>query len=106
MFEGATFDEETVQLKPGDLVLVFSDGVTEAMNTSGDEFGDDRLIACFTSHRTKPLQPILDSLMADVRTFAGEALQNDDVTMLLLRYDGPPAPAIPAPADASRPARR
>src|SRR5437870_4756534 len=43
LFESATFDEETVQLQPGDLIVAFSDGVSEAMNEAGDEFTDERL---------------------------------------------------------------
>ncbi len=91
LFEGATFDEETIQLEKGDILLVYSDGVTEAVNVAGDEFGDDRLIDCFTRRRSQPLQEILEALMADVKEFAGEALPNDDITMLLMRYDGPSA---------------
>jgi phosphoserine phosphatase RsbU/P len=89
LFEGATFEEETISLNRGDLLLVYSDGVTEAVNVAGDEFGDERLIACFVKRRAQPLQEILEALMADVKVFAGEALQNDDITMLLMRYDGP-----------------
>ena len=44
-FPDATFDEETVQLNPGDVVVVFSDGVTEAMNVDGAEFGEQRLLS-------------------------------------------------------------
>ena len=91
LFEGATFEEETVALNKGDLLLVYSDGVTEAVNVAGDEFGDERLIECFVKRRAQPLQEILEALMADVKAFAGEALQNDDITMLLMRYDGPPS---------------
>jgi phosphoserine phosphatase RsbU/P len=90
LFEGAEFEEERVTLRPGDLILTFSDGVTEAVNMAGEEFGDDRLIASFTARSNQSLQEILDGLMEDVRSFAGEALQNDDITMLLMRYDGPP----------------
>ena len=42
----ASFEEETLTLEPGDLIVLFSDGVTEAMNAEGEEFTDDRLIAC------------------------------------------------------------
>ena len=87
----ARHDEETIQLEKGDILLVYSDGVTEAVNVAGDEFGDDRLIDCFTRRRSQPLQEILEALMADVKEFAGEALPNDDITMLLMRYDGPSA---------------
>lgn len=91
LFEGATFDEETLALAPGDLLLMFSDGVTEAVNVAGEEFGDERLVDLFSSRRGDPLQEILDDLIGEVRTFAGEALQNDDITMLLMRYEGPAA---------------
>jgi serine phosphatase RsbU (regulator of sigma subunit) len=88
LFEGASFEEEQIQLDPGDLVLMYSDGVSEAVNMEGDEFGDERLIASFQSRRALPLQEILDGLMADVRAFADGAVQNDDITMLLMRYEG------------------
>src|SRR5688500_14886145 len=45
LFEGATFEEETVRLTPGDWLIVFSDGVSEALSAAGDEYGDDRIIA-------------------------------------------------------------
>jgi phosphoserine phosphatase RsbU/P len=86
LFEGAEFDEDQVTLASGDLLLTFSDGVTEAVNMDGEEFGDDRLIECLKKRKDGKLQDILDGLMDDVRAFAGGALQNDDVTMLLLRY--------------------
>jgi len=91
LFEGAEFEEEKLTLNPGDLLLTFSDGVSEAVNEAGDEFGDDRLIASFQARRAQPLQEILEGLMDDVRRFAGAAVQNDDITMLLMRYDGPPS---------------
>src|SRR5262249_12099732 len=48
LFEQASFEEETITLQPGDLIVAFSDGVTEALNPAGEEFTDDRLIACVT----------------------------------------------------------
>ncbi|MEQ1869742.1 MAG: SpoIIE family protein phosphatase [Vicinamibacterales bacterium] len=93
LFEGATFDQETISLEKGDIVLVYSDGVSEAVNTAGDEFGDDRLIESFRTRADQPLDVTLEQLLAAVKTFAGAAPQNDDITMLLLRYTGPKAPA-------------
>jgi len=89
LFDQATFDEETVKLEPGDLVVAFSDGVTEALNPAGDEFTDDRLIASVTKHRAATPQAAVEALLADVRTFCEDATQSDDVTILLVRYDGP-----------------
>ena len=55
-FERARFDEETLTLARGDLLVVFSDGVTEALNESGEEFMDERLLASVATHRDKPPQ--------------------------------------------------
>jgi serine phosphatase RsbU (regulator of sigma subunit) len=88
LFDHATFDEESLTLQPGDLVVAFSDGVTEALNPAGEEFGDERLLACLSTHRTKPPQAVLDALLADLRSFCADATQNDDVTVVLVRYSG------------------
>jgi serine phosphatase RsbU (regulator of sigma subunit) len=89
LFENAVFDEETVQLIPGDLIVVFSDGVSEAMNEAGEEYSDERLMASLTANASKPLQQILDALFADVKMFCGDATQSDDITAVLVRYCGP-----------------
>jgi serine phosphatase RsbU (regulator of sigma subunit)/pSer/pThr/pTyr-binding forkhead associated (FHA) protein len=88
LFEQATFEEETVNLEPGDLIVAFSDGVTEAMNPESEEFSDERLVACATQHRGKTPQQVLDALLADVQKFCAGATQSDDVTAVLVRYNG------------------
>jgi phosphoserine phosphatase RsbU/P len=88
MFERASFEEETITMAPGDIIVAFSDGVTEAMNQAGDEFTDDRLIACVEAHRGESPQQVLEALLADVHTFCEGATQNDDVTAVLVRYNG------------------
>jgi phosphoserine phosphatase RsbU/P len=89
LFEHASFDEETLMLRPGDIIVAFSDGVSEALNEVGDEFTDQRLLASIDVHRTKTPQEMLDALLADVRAFCGKATQSDDVTMVVVRYEGP-----------------
>ena len=84
----ASFDEEALRLEPGDLIVAFSDGVSEALNEAGEEFTDDRLLACLAANRTGTPQQILDSLLKDVRAFCGDAPQSDDVTIVMMRYDG------------------
>ena len=66
LFEHAQFEEETLTLEPGDLIVVFSDGVTEAMNAESEEFTDDRLLACANDHLGETPQQVLDALLADV----------------------------------------
>jgi phosphoserine phosphatase RsbU/P len=88
LFEAATFDQEKIMLEKGDTLLLFSDGVTEAMNEADEEFGDDHLVACMRARANKEPQAILEELIGEVKTFCGEALQSDDVTMMLVRYNG------------------
>ena len=86
LFEGATYEEERLTLSPGDWLIVFSDGISEAMSASGDEYGEARIIDCI--QRNKSLDPsrLLDALFTDVREFARGAAQSDDITAMVLRY--------------------
>ena len=72
----------------GDLIVLFSDGVTEAMNSESEEFTDDRLIACANAHRGETPQQVLDALLADVHAFCAGEPQSDDVTAVLVRFNG------------------
>jgi sigma-B regulation protein RsbU (phosphoserine phosphatase) len=88
LFEHAAYEEERLQLAPGDVVVAFSDGVSEAMNEAGDEYSDERLIAALDAHRDQDPDALLTALLADVRGFCGRATANDDVTMVVVRYEG------------------
>jgi phosphoserine phosphatase RsbU/P len=88
LFEHATFEEGNATLEPGDLLVAFSDGVTEALSTEGEEYGEQRLLDCVQAHRDKSVTELLDSIFASVREFTAGAVQSDDVTALVLRYDG------------------
>jgi serine phosphatase RsbU (regulator of sigma subunit)/pSer/pThr/pTyr-binding forkhead associated (FHA) protein len=86
LFEEASYEEDAVQLETGDVLVTFSDGVTEALNPAGDEFGDDRLVACVEARRGQPPQAILDHVLKELRDFCGDATQADDITLVLVRY--------------------
>ena len=88
LFDFASFEQETLTLAPGDLIVSFSDGVTEALNQAGDEFTDPRLLASVDAHRSLSPQGLVDALLADVQAFTGGAAQSDDVTIVLVRFDG------------------
>jgi serine phosphatase RsbU (regulator of sigma subunit) len=88
LFEHASFEEDTMTLHPGDLLVAFSDGVTEALSASGEEYGEDRLLACVEANRQKSTREILDAIFASVREFSVGAVQSDDVTALVVRFDG------------------
>jgi phosphoserine phosphatase RsbU/P len=84
----ATYEFETVTLEPGDLVVVCSDGVTEARNRAGDEFGRDRLVEAVRGRQGRKPEAVLEHLIAEVKLFSEGAAQADDVTALVLRYRG------------------
>jgi sigma-B regulation protein RsbU (phosphoserine phosphatase) len=88
LFEAATFEEETVILTDGDWLIVFSDGVSEAMSASGDEYGESRIVSCVEKHKSMEPRQLLESLFADVRDFTRGAPQSDDITAMVLRYGG------------------
>jgi serine phosphatase RsbU (regulator of sigma subunit)/pSer/pThr/pTyr-binding forkhead associated (FHA) protein len=88
LFEDASYDEDTLRLAPGDFIVAFSDGVSEALNEVGEEFTEERLLASITAHRDRPPQEQLDRVIADVRAFCGRATQSDDMTVVVVRYDG------------------
>lgn len=88
LFDHSSFEEETLRLERGDVIVAFTDGVTEALNPEGDEFTDDRLIEAVNRHGKQHPQAALDSLLADLHAFCGDATQNDDVTIVTVRYTG------------------
>jgi phosphoserine phosphatase RsbU/P len=90
LFPQAAYEEETLALEQDDLLVVFSDGVTEALNAQGEEFDEGRLLACLDAHRQSAPAELLECLLSTVRTFVASAAQSDDVTALVLRYRGRP----------------
>jgi sigma-B regulation protein RsbU (phosphoserine phosphatase) len=98
LFSSATYADDRVQLQPGEVLVIYSDGVTEALNPAGEEFGEERLAAEAISHRTAPLPEFVQAIITAVQTFAAGASQSDDVTVLVARYLGPNGAEPPASA--------
>jgi phosphoserine phosphatase RsbU/P len=76
---------EYVQLKPGDLVIMYTDGVTEAFDAGYVAFGEDRLVRVAQECRTLPAGVIRDRIIAAIREFTGTAPQSDDITLVVIR---------------------
>jgi len=74
-----------VQLEPGDLLFIFTDGVAEAVNEKGEEFGEPRIVPAILSVPGGTAAAVLNRVMSDVNTFVGYARQHDDITALVLR---------------------
>ena len=92
VMEGVNFKHGDITLKSGDLLLMFTDGVTEAMNEKSEEYGTARLLQLFDKPGSAPLSPQLavEEMIRSVDAFAGKAEQSDDITCIALQYLGPP----------------
>ena len=83
------FVEQKISLKPGDLLFLYTDGVTEALNVAEEEYLPDRLIAFMNSTDCRAdLQTLLKNIRGDLSAHVGEAAQSDDITMFALRFNG------------------
>jgi sigma-B regulation protein RsbU (phosphoserine phosphatase) len=76
--------EAETELRPGDTLLLYSDGVTEAGADTGEDFGDDRLAHALRVNQRLPAQPLVEAIVHDVQEFSGAA-RSDDVTVVALR---------------------
>jgi sigma-B regulation protein RsbU (phosphoserine phosphatase) len=79
----------TVQLEPGDAVVTFTDGVTEAEDESDGFFDEERVIEFLKKHPGKPLESLVKGLFLEVMKFTAAAEQSDDITVLSVRYGSP-----------------
>ena len=88
---GDTFDrlleEVTLPLGQGDLFVLYTDGISEAMNRDGDCFGDQRLVDLAERYADLPSNDLQQHILDEVHTFAGDAAQHDDMTMVLVKVN-------------------
>jgi len=94
--EGMVYKEERDRLEPGDLLFLYTDGVTEAMDVEHQLFSEDRLMDLLASMDTNDADSAVDRTVAAVRAFEGDAEQADDITVLGLRFQGQPEDALMA----------
>jgi serine phosphatase RsbU (regulator of sigma subunit) len=89
--DGRLFDslleEIEVPLNTGDLIVLFTDGFSEAMNEAFDCFGENRLSLLVEQHGDLPFEQLREKIVSEVRRFAGTASQHDDMTMILLKVE-------------------
>jgi sigma-B regulation protein RsbU (phosphoserine phosphatase) len=90
--DGIPFREHEFRLEPGDRIYVYTDGVTEAINEKEELFGEDRLLEALNRKPECTPEELLRGVKEEIDSFAGEAVQFDDITMLALDYTGPERP--------------
>lgn len=85
VFRSCVYEQETVQLESGDVLLAYTDGVTEAFNTDGEEFGEERLQELLRSSSHMSADEVRDSVVRCVRDWCATAPQHDDLTFIVLK---------------------
>lgn len=88
LVEQSSYTSGRLVLAPGEALLLYTDGVTEAMDPSEALYSDQRLAQFLATNRGSAPRQIIGDLVGDVRRFAGEAAQSDDITALALLYLG------------------
>jgi sigma-B regulation protein RsbU (phosphoserine phosphatase) len=84
-FPGTTYDELRIDLQKNDLFVFFSDGISEAMNENGVEFGTRQLRQLIGAHANQTPRAIVDTIFAEVAAFRGARAQSDDMTVVAVR---------------------
>jgi len=87
--ESIRYRKNELQLMPGDMLYLYTDGVTEATDAANQLYGEYRLFDLLNKHGELQPQPLCENIITDVDKFTGEAPQFDDITMLCLKYSGP-----------------
>ena len=85
LFPKMAYEEQSFELREGDLLAIYSDGVTEANDLSEREFSLERLIEVLKQQRERPAREIVDAVIQDIDLFVGEAPQFDDITMMVMK---------------------
>ncbi|MCB9250106.1 MAG: SpoIIE family protein phosphatase [Ignavibacteriales bacterium] len=84
-FDFAEHIQVTKTLEPGEMLVIFSDGITEAMNEKEEEFGEGKLISILQSNIELSAKELSDKIVKEVKTYTGKAEQSDDITLMVLK---------------------
>ncbi len=85
LMEGCAYESHTVTLEEGDVLVLFTDGITEAMDGAGDEWGEARLEDRVRANRALPARDLLDEILRGAEAFADGTPQYDDMTLIAAR---------------------
>jgi sigma-B regulation protein RsbU (phosphoserine phosphatase) len=84
-FPFSLYDESKIELRSGDLLVCYTDGITEPENEYGEMFGEERLIELVAKHSDRDDRQIIETVMESVRQWTGAPELSDDMTVLLVR---------------------
>jgi sigma-B regulation protein RsbU (phosphoserine phosphatase) len=80
-------ESHAIQLEKGDILIQYTDGVTEAMNEVQDEYGEERFYECVKRLGDLPADKIVEEIVADIQKFTGGIEQSDDITMVVMKVE-------------------
>jgi len=83
-----TIEEATIPMEKDDIFVFFTDGVSEAMNKNGDEFGEERLQQIISQNGQCSADDLVNKIAWEVKKFMGKAKQHDDITMVVVKVAG------------------
>lgn len=84
---GIPYTGQNLTMNPGDKLFLYTDGIPEAMNLNEEEYSDQRMIDFFKKNSERPVDEFINHIVADVKKYAGEAEQSDDITSMILKRD-------------------
>jgi serine phosphatase RsbU (regulator of sigma subunit) len=82
-----TWKEETLELRPNDYLFIYTDGIPEAMDSQGEQFGDERLAKSILKFQNQSQDELTESIMDEVKQFIGDIPRSDDITMIALHRE-------------------
>jgi sigma-B regulation protein RsbU (phosphoserine phosphatase) len=88
VMEEFPFEEEMVELKPGDVIVIYSDGITEAMNSADELYGEERLVEVLKKSKDLSAKELIDMVVSEAREHAAGHPQSDDMTIVVVRRTG------------------
>lgn len=91
VLEDVHFDQDRVNLNTGDILVLYTDGVTEAANSAGEQFGEDRLYRIVQQNSGMTAQGLLDEIYRHVYQHSGDVAQYDDITMVVMKVIDEPS---------------
>jgi len=82
---GSVYEEDSIILSTDEMILIYSDGITEAMNKDNEEYGEDRLQKLMRTNFNLSPDDIISSIISDVKEFAADTPQSDDMTLMIIK---------------------
>jgi serine phosphatase RsbU (regulator of sigma subunit) len=89
VLEDTTWESAKLQVRPGDVIVLYTDGVTEAHNSQEELYGEQRLLQAAQSNIHRPVPEIKEALLAEVHDFVGTARKSDDLTLMVMARSSP-----------------